>query len=198
VEVIIKIRNRAFRIFRVIATMAAAQGLSSVEDQLQQLGSARALVLTDPVYWPQVLHGILPIVSGPVVELRRWGADFLAETFSTPVVEAGEKLKLAVACLDTMVRLMDERESGILKSVVQCSASVYPLIFRYMYVHTAQLSSTGGFHQCPITPHPPLPPSAIPPMGRKGRKKRYAKCYYRDLRSYCFYISPPLPFSFFL
>ncbi|CAZ79906.1 unnamed protein product [Tuber melanosporum] len=112
--------------------MAAAQGLSSVEDQLQQLGSARALVLTDPVYWPQVLHGILPIVSGPVVELRRWGADFLAETFSTPVVEAGEKLNLAVACLDTMVRLMDEREAGILKSVVQCSASVYPLIFRYI------------------------------------------------------------------
>ncbi|PWW79228.1 hypothetical protein C7212DRAFT_288366 [Tuber magnatum] len=112
--------------------MAAAQGLSSIEDQLQQLGSARALVLTDPVYWPQVLHGILPIVSGPVVELRRWGADFLAETFSTPVVEAGEKLNLAVACLDTMVRLMDEREAGILKSVVQCSASVYPLIFRYI------------------------------------------------------------------
>ncbi|CUS08643.1 unnamed protein product [Tuber aestivum] len=112
--------------------MAAAQGLSSVEDQLQQLGNARALVLTDPVYWPQVLHGILPIVSGPVVELRRWGADFLAETFSTPVVEAGEKLNLAVACLDTMVRLMDEREAGILKSVVQCSASVYPLIFRHI------------------------------------------------------------------
>ncbi|RPB02356.1 hypothetical protein L873DRAFT_1826757 [Choiromyces venosus 120613-1] len=112
--------------------MEATQVFSSVEDQLQQLGSARALVLTDPVYWPQVLHGILPIVSGPIVQLRRWGADFLAETFSTPVVEAGEKLNLAVACLDTMVRLMDEKEAGILKSVVQCSASVYPLIFRYI------------------------------------------------------------------
>ena len=170
-EVIIKIRNRALRIFRIIATMAAAQGLSSVEDQLQQLGSARALVLTDPVYWPQVLHGILPIVSGPVVELRRWGADFLAETFSTPVVEAGEKLKLAVACLDTMVRLMDERESGILKSVVQCSASVYPLIFRYMYVHTAQLSSTGGFHQWPHYTTSPPSPFCNPPYGEKREKK---------------------------
>lgn len=107
---------------------------SSVEDQVRQLGDARALVLADPIYWTQVLHGILPIVSGPVVELRRWGADFLAETFSTPVVDANEKQNLAVTCLDTMVRLMDEKEAGILKSVLQCSASVYPLIFRYMYV----------------------------------------------------------------
>jgi symplekin len=105
-----------------------------VADQLRQLGDARALVLGDPVYWPQVLHGILPIVSGPIVELRRWGADFLAETFSTPVVDINEKQSLAVTCLDTMVRLMDEKEAGILKSVVQCSASVYPLVFRYMYV----------------------------------------------------------------
>lgn len=103
-----------------------------VADQLRQLGDARALVLGDPVYWPQVLHGILPIVSGPIVELRRWGADFLAETFSTPVVDINEKQSLAVTCLDTMVRLMDEKEAGILKSVVQCSASVYPLVFRYM------------------------------------------------------------------
>lgn len=68
------------------------------------------------------------------MELRRWGADFLAETFSTPVVDINEKQSLAVTCLDTMVRLMDEKEAGILKSVVQCSASVYPLVFRYMYV----------------------------------------------------------------
>lgn len=117
---------------------------SSVEDQVRQLGDARALVLADPIYWTQVLHGILPIVSGPVVELRRWGADFLAETFSTPVVDANEKQNLAVTCLDTMVRLMDEKEAGILKSVLQCSASVYPLIFRYMYV----LSSSFSFSLC--------------------------------------------------
>ena len=178
--------------------MAAAQGLSSVEDQLQQLGSARALVLTDPVYWPQVLHGILPIVSGPVVELRRWGADFLAETFSTPVVEAGEKLKLAVACLDTMVRLMDERESGILKSVVQCSASVYPLIFRYMYVHTAQLSSTGGFHQCPITPHPPFPLLQSPLWGEKGEKRDMSNAIIETFGHIVSIYLLPSPSRFFL
>lgn len=139
--------------------MAAAQGLTSVGEQLQQLGNARSLVLADPVYWPQVLHGILPIVSGPIVELRRWGAEFLAETFSTPVIEAGEKLNLAITCLDTMVRLMDETETGILKSVVQCSASVYPIIFRYMYVYTAHLFLPGY----PATIVSPL----LPPRERK-------------------------------
>lgn len=128
------------------------QAQSSVEEQIQQLGAARALVLTDPIYWAQILHGILPIVSGPVVELRRWGADFLAETFSTPVVDINEKQSLAVTCLDTMVRLMDEKEAGILKSVVQCSASVYPLIFRYMYVLLLRRFASRPTRSTPIFP----------------------------------------------
>ena len=111
-----------------------AENRSSVDAQLQQLGEARTLVLKDPGYWPQVLQGTLPIITGPTVEVRRWGADFLAETFSTPLVDARAKQELALACLDTLLRLANETETGILKSVAQCSASVYPIIFRHMYV----------------------------------------------------------------
>jgi hypothetical protein len=111
-----------------------AENRSPVDAQLQQLGEARTLVLKDPGYWPQVLQGTLPIITGPIVEVRRWGADFLAETFSTPLVDARAKQELALACLDTLLRLTNETETGILKSVAQCSASVYPIIFRHMYV----------------------------------------------------------------
>ncbi|KAL7270748.1 hypothetical protein RUND412_006537 [Rhizina undulata] len=104
----------------------------TVDEQLTQLNAARGLVLKDPIFWPRIIDGILPFVSGPYIELRRWGADFLAETFSTPVVDANEKQKLAPMCLDTLVMLADEIETGILKSVVQCSASIYPLIFRHI------------------------------------------------------------------
>ncbi|KAF8544419.1 hypothetical protein BDD12DRAFT_815871 [Trichophaea hybrida] len=104
----------------------------SVDTQLQQLGEARNLVLRDPGYWPQVLHGTLPIIAGPVIEVRRWGAGFMAETFATPVVDARGKQELALACLDTMLRLLSENESEILKGVLQCSASVYPIIFRHL------------------------------------------------------------------
>lgn len=130
--------------------MAAAQ--ISVETQLQQLGEARNLVLKDPGYWPQVLRGTLPIITGPVIEVRRWGADFLAESFSTPVIDAPAKQELALTCLDTLLRLSSEIETGILKSVVQCSASVYPIIFRHMYVLLLLLLP----RKPPIT-HPPPP-----------------------------------------
>jgi len=109
-----------------------AENRSPVDAQLQQLGEARTLVLKDPGYWPQVLQGTLPIITGPIVEVRRWGADFLAETFSTPLVDARAKQELALACLDTLLRLANETETGILKSVAQCSASVYPIIFRHI------------------------------------------------------------------
>jgi len=125
----------------------------SVEEQLRHLGEARNLVLRDPGFWPQVLGGTLPMITGPTVEVRRWGADFLAETFSTPVVNARAKQELAITCLDTLLRLSNEMETGILKSVVQCSASIYPIIFRHMYV----LSVATTYHYC----CPPLPPDVF-------------------------------------
>lgn len=119
----------------------AAQTSLTVDLQLQQLGEARNLVLKDPAYWAQVLHGILPLIAGPTIEVRRWGADFLAETFSTPVVDPRAKQELALAALDTLLRLVNDTDTGILKSVVQCSASVYPIVFRHMYVLPAAATS---------------------------------------------------------
>lgn len=132
--------------------MAASQ--PSIEEQLSQLESARRLVLQDPAYWPQVFHGTLPIIAGPIIEVRRWGADFLAQTFSTPIVDAKVKQELALPCLDTLLRLAGESEAGILKSVVQCSASVYPIIFRHMYVSRPAAVSAEVF---PIPVPVPVP-----------------------------------------
>jgi hypothetical protein len=106
----------------------------TAETQLRGLEEARGIVLKDPGYWPQVLRSTLPLFDAPFPEVRRWGADFLAETFSTPVLNTSAKQELALACLDTLLRLSNETETGILKSVVQCSASMYPIIFRHMYV----------------------------------------------------------------
>lgn len=105
-----------------------------VSDQLIQLRKARSLVLRDAVFWPQIFQGVLPIVSGPYVELRRWGAEFLAETFSTPTLDEAKKTELALLALDTLVGLIHEMEADLLKNAVQASASIYPLLFRYMYV----------------------------------------------------------------
>ena len=114
--------------------MSTSQAL--LDTQLQHLKDARAIVLKQPDYWPQVLTTSMGMVTSTnsLIEVRRWCADFLAESFSTPMIDLSAKQELAVTCLDGLLQLSEETEAGILKSVVQCSASVYPIIFRYMYV----------------------------------------------------------------
>ncbi|KAF4978084.1 hypothetical protein FZEAL_5474 [Fusarium zealandicum] len=107
----------------------------SVSDQIRQLDDARKLVLGDVKYYPSVVKGILPIIgpSAPI-ELRRWGAEFLAEAFATPALPNGEKETMqpyVLATLESMVE--NEREDPqVLRSVIQCAASIYPLAMRWI------------------------------------------------------------------
>lgn len=109
----------------------------SVTDQLTQLEAARQLVLADSVLYPQIVQGILPIVGANArLELRRWGAEFLAETFASPTIAIQQKESLSIIVLQTLKELLDipDEDTGVIKSVVQAAASIYGLVFRYMYV----------------------------------------------------------------
>jgi len=109
----------------------------SVEQQIQQLDEARKLVLSDSNYYPRIVQGILPIVApGAKVELRRWVADFLAETFASPTIPAHQKETMGLIVLDTLKSMIEnpQEDSAVVKSVVQTAASIYPLVFRWMYV----------------------------------------------------------------
>jgi symplekin len=107
----------------------------SVEQQIKQLGDARKLVLGDANYYPRIIEGILPIVAPPArVELRRWVADFLAETFASPTIAVTQKETLSLVVLETLKDLIEKpgEDAAVVKSVVQTAASVYPLVFRWM------------------------------------------------------------------
>lgn len=111
---------------------------TDVVDQVAQLDAARNLVLGDAAFYPQIVNGILPIVGAHArLELRRWGADFLAETFATPMLGAAQKEQLAPNVLQAVLEtlMLPETDSAVLQSLVQTAASLYPLIFRHMYVH---------------------------------------------------------------
>ena len=112
--------------------MTEQQLAPNVSEQLTQLNTARSLVLQDAGFYPQIVTGIIPIVtpSTAAIELRRWGADFFAEAFSSPMLAPSDKLEMAVSCLDPLLTLIGETQTGLLKSVIQCCASVYPLVFR--------------------------------------------------------------------
>ncbi|KFG87527.1 mRNA cleavage and polyadenylation specificity factor complex subunit [Metarhizium anisopliae] len=107
----------------------------SVPEQIRQLNDARKLVLGDVKYYPNVVRGLLPII-GPnaQVELRRWGAEFLAEAFSTPALPNGEKETMQLYVLATVESLLqNEREDPqVLRSVILTAASIYPLALRWI------------------------------------------------------------------
>lgn len=114
-----------------------AQSTDPVVDQVAQLNAARNLVLGDAALYPQIVNGILPIVGANArLELRRWGADFLAETFASPILAAPQKQQLAPMVLQSIqdILALPETDTAVLSSLVQASASLYPLIFRHMYV----------------------------------------------------------------
>lgn len=113
--------------------------MGSPADVIKQLNSARELCLKDTAIYPQVVPGVLPLIGASAhIELRRWGSDFLAETFASPVVNADEKQKLSLLVLDTIRVYLgrqelhnEEEDPSVVKSAVQCAASIYPLIFRH-------------------------------------------------------------------
>lgn len=113
--------------------MATAE--MSLSQQIRSLNDARKLVLNDVKYYANVVRGLLPSI-GPTaaLELRRWGADFLAEAFATPALPNGEKETMAPYVLATLESLMqkEDEDQYVLRSVIQTAASIYPLALRWM------------------------------------------------------------------
>ncbi|KAL8643173.1 MAG: hypothetical protein Q9228_000235 [Teloschistes exilis] len=106
-----------------------------VQNQLSQLDAARQLVLADAGLYPQIVQGILPIVGANAhLELRRWGADFLAETFSSPQLAPQEKERFSILVLQILRELLElpAEDDGVVKSVIQTAASIYGPVIRYI------------------------------------------------------------------
>ena len=123
----------------------------SLPNQLSQLDAARQIVLSDSTLYPQIVSGILPIVGANAhYELRRWGAEFLAETFACPVISLKSKEEMAIRALQTLKELLEipgGDDTDVLKGVIQASASIYGLIFKYMCVyHPTQIHIGRPFH----------------------------------------------------
>ncbi len=124
---------------------------------LQGLAQARGLALENPALYTKILPGILPFIgSNSALDLRTWGAAFLAETFASPVLPQDDKQALSLQVLPLLKEYLDasDQDLAVVKSAVQASATIYPLVFRYMYVST--LSPLPKVNSCGISPSLPL------------------------------------------
>lgn len=110
---------------------------ASAASMLPQLESARKLALGDALVYTQVIPSILPIIGpGAPLEVRRWGADFLAEGFASPALQSSQKEQMVADVLPTLKLMLEDpnEDMAVLRSAIQASASVYPLVFSRMYV----------------------------------------------------------------
>ncbi|KAI9798866.1 MAG: hypothetical protein M1833_004369 [Piccolia ochrophora] len=108
---------------------------TSVADQIAHLEAARKLVLGDSVFYTQIIQGILPVIDSKArIEFRRWGAEFLAETFASPMLAVQQKESLGLMVLETLKDMLEvpSEDSILLKNAIQACASIYPLIFRHI------------------------------------------------------------------
>ncbi|KAB8356605.1 hypothetical protein FH972_024187 [Carpinus fangiana] len=106
----------------------------SSESTISRLEGARKLALSDSVHYPAIVQGVAPIIGqGAALDLRRWGADFLAETYASPAFAVEEKVKLSFAALPILKAYLeaDDQDDAVVKSSVQAATSMYPLVFRH-------------------------------------------------------------------
>ena len=110
----------------------------NITKQITQLEEARKHVLADAVHYSAIIPGILPII-GPTahVDIKRWGTDFLAEGFASPVLQLHAKEALSVQVLPLLRDLLENpsEDEYVVRSVIQTAASIYGLVFRHMYVN---------------------------------------------------------------
>ena len=109
---------------------------TNAADTIKQLNQARLLCLADPnSLYAQIVPGLSSIINASAeLELRRWGSDFLSETFSSPVLAADQKQKLSVQVLDILKGYLvkADEDALVVKSVVQTASSIYQFVVRHM------------------------------------------------------------------
>ncbi|KAF2707942.1 hypothetical protein K504DRAFT_383494 [Pleomassaria siparia CBS 279.74] len=113
----------------------------SAQTPVGQLEAARSLALGDGRYYPTIIPGVMPIIGANAdasIEIRRWGADFLAETFASPTWPPDVKVPCALSVLATIKEYLEGvADSGVLRSAVQAAASIYPLVYRHIIADPA-------------------------------------------------------------
>lgn len=114
---------------------AGSASSDSIQEQIRQLNDARKLVLANVGHYPMIVQGILPIINpSSLPQLRRWGADFLAEAFSAPAMPSREKESLSLLVLGSIKAMLDNANEDpfVLRSIIQAASSIYPLVMRWV------------------------------------------------------------------
>lgn len=113
----------------------AAPFQPTATDTIKELEVARLHALKDRTHYGVLIPSLLPIFSPAAnLELRRWGSDFLAESFSNPGVDAELKETLSLQILKPLKDHLEApaEDAAVIRNVIQIATCIYPIVFKYM------------------------------------------------------------------
>ena len=91
----------------------AGEGAKAASGQIAQLDAVRQMALVDPNNYKSVLTQIMPIFqaqNNPSPALKAWGADFIAEAYSSPAFPVQDKQEVSIAALPVLKEMLEAQQ----------------------------------------------------------------------------------------
>lgn len=98
------------------------------------LNDAKKLAFSNRDTFPQVLRSVLKLSNNPDVNIQKWCAEFFKDSFTSTDKQLGPgaKIDLALDALDSLILLVEVKNSEIFKNCIDTSIVVYKMVFRYV------------------------------------------------------------------
>ncbi|PPQ68582.1 hypothetical protein CVT25_005425 [Psilocybe cyanescens] len=112
---------------------AALSAPANSQEQADLLATLRESLENHPAPIPILVQTLINVVvnSGDSL-LKRWVLDLFHFAICRSSLSLDQRTQMALKALDTLVQLIDDPQPAIVKVVIQCLATVYPLVFRHL------------------------------------------------------------------
>ncbi|KAF8817559.1 hypothetical protein BYT27DRAFT_6817554 [Phlegmacium glaucopus] len=120
-----------------LQTLQAALSVqANSQEQAGLLATLRVSLENHPAPIPILAQTLINIVvnSGDSL-LKRWVIDLFHFAICRSSLSLDARTQMALKALDTLVQLLDDSQPAIVKVVIQCMTTVYPLVFRHLCIN---------------------------------------------------------------
>ncbi|KAF9557340.1 hypothetical protein CPC08DRAFT_710481 [Agrocybe pediades] len=112
---------------------AALAAPANSPEQAQLLATLRESLENHPTPIPILIQTLISVLVNPGDSLlKRWILDLLHFAICRANLSLEQRTQMALKALDTLVQLIDDPQPAIVKVVIQCLTTVYPLVFRHL------------------------------------------------------------------
>ncbi|KAK2463684.1 hypothetical protein APHAL10511_004435 [Amanita phalloides] len=128
---------------------AALKVPANSEEQADLLATFRESLESHPAPIPILVGTLIGIVvnAGDSL-LKRWVIDLLHFAICRSTLSLEQRTQMSSQALDTLAQLLDDPNPAIVKVVIQCLATVYPLLFRLLCTNRSNPSAWNTLTSC--------------------------------------------------